>query len=95
MPTIPLLQDLSKRKLTALLTKTLSAPTSTKNPLLTTCDTSPSTTSPRNGCHTTARYEIVYIAMPVPGITLGSLISKIPMMRTIIIVPVFVPSFFL
>lgn len=63
--------------------------------MLTTCDTSPSTTSPRNGCHTTARYEIVYIAMPVPGITLGSLISKIPMMRTIIIVPVFVPSFFL
>lgn len=33
--------------------------------------------------------------MPVPGITLGSLISRMPMMRTIIIVPVFVPSFFL
>lgn len=30
--------------------------------------------------------------MPVPGATFGSLISKIPMIRTIIIVPVFVPS---
>lgn len=95
MSILPSLKMFPKRKLTALLTNTLSAPTSTKNPLLTTCDTSPSTTSPRNGCHTTARYEIVYIAMPVPGITLGSLISRIPMMRTIIIVPVFVPSFFL
>jgi hypothetical protein len=35
------------------------------------------------------------MAIPVPGITLGSLISRIPMMRTIIIVPVLVPSFFL
>jgi hypothetical protein len=82
-------------ELTALLTNTPSAPTSTKNPLATTCDTSPSTTSPRKGCHTTARYEIVYMAMPVPGITLGSLISRIPMIRTIIMVPVLVPSFFL
>ena len=35
------------------------------------------------------------MAIPVPGMTLGSLISWIPMMRTIIIVPVLVPSFFL